>query len=161
MKRKLKEIFEYLVSLLIFLLLNRSYMIPLIMKVVNLISLPFPNNDDWILVTLFVFPVYIYLTAKLCGLFKKLDNLNFFVSLIIVCFVDIMLNASNSLIIQIFPLKFSFYRSAYLCLVLPCFVLYKFFQYLTKKFPTPFQKIGYYSSIEFWKGLYKKLNNQD
>lgn len=160
MRRKLKEIFKYLIRVLFFLLLNRRYMLPAIMKIIDLISLPFPNNDDWILVAMFVFPAYIYLTIKLCGLFKKLDNLNFFVSLVVVCFVDILFNISDSLIVQIFPLKFSFYKSAYLCLVLPCFVLYKIFYFLSKKFPNPFQKIEYYTSIEFYKRVLSKIKSK-
>ena len=39
--------------------------------------------------------------------------------------------------------------------------LYKYFQYLTKKHPTPFEKIGYYCSIEFYKGLFKKYKNEE
>ena len=39
-------------------------------------------------------------------------------------------------------------------------LLKKFFNFLTKKFPTPFKQIGYFFSIEFYKDLYKKLLNK-
>ena len=39
----------------------------------------------------------------------------------------------------------------------PAFLLYKYFQFLTKKHPMPFEKIGYYCSIEFYKGLFEKI----
>ena len=39
--------------------------------------------------------------------------------------------------------------------VLPAFFLNLFFNFLTKKFPKPFEKIGYWCSLEFFKGLIK------
>ena len=41
--------------------------------------------------------------------------------------------------------------------LIPVFLLYKYFQFLTKKCPIPFEKIGYYCSIEFYKGLFKRI----
>ena len=39
-------------------------------------------------------------------------------------------------------------------------LLRKFFNFLTKKFPTPFKQIGYFFSIEFYKDLCKKIINK-
>ncbi len=73
----------------------------------------------------------LYILAKIFGIFKKLDKLNIFTSLIIVSEIS--------------------------CLLIPAFLLYKFFGFLTVKFPVPFKKIGYYTSIEFPKDLYSKI----
>ena len=45
-------------------------------------------------------------------------------------------------------------------LLIPAFLLYKFFGFLTQKFPFPFEKIGYYTSIEFPKDLYSKIKGK-
>ena len=39
-------------------------------------------------------------------------------------------------------------------------LLRKFFNFLTKKFPTPFKQIGYFFSLEFYKDLFKKFINK-
>jgi hypothetical protein len=44
--------------------------------------------------------------------------------------------------------------------LIPAFLLYKFFGFLTKKYPFPFKKIGYYTSKEFPKDLYSKIKGK-
>ena len=36
-------------------------------------------------------------------------------------------------------------------------LLRKFFNFMTKKFPTPFKQIGYFFSVEFYRDLFKKI----
>ncbi len=158
MKRKLKEIFKYLIRIFIFILLSRYdyifdfYTTPLL----HILAFILGSGGEFLAIVIVMY-LNVYVIAKFCGLFKKLDNLNFFISLAVVCFIDVLFNISDWLIVQIFPLKFSFYKSAYLCLVLACFILYKILYFLSKKFPNPFQKIGYYTSIEFYKNILNKF----
>ena len=41
--------------------------------------------------------------------------------------------------------------------IIPAYLVFLFFNFLTKKFSTPFKQIGYFFSVEFYKDLYKKL----
>ena len=41
--------------------------------------------------------------------------------------------------------------------LIPSYLFYFYFQFLTKKHPIPFEKIGYYSSIEFYRGIFEKI----
>ena len=104
---------------------------------------------------------YIYFIIKLCGLFKKINHLNIFTALIIVIVIDILFCYSKTITIQLFPLKIVFSNHLEIFLmVLPCFIIFKFFNGLANSFPTPFKQIGYFFSIEFYKDLYKKLLNK-
>ena len=104
-------------------------------------------------------PITCYIIAKLFGIFKYIDKsrniITKFLALILVSFLSFL----------ILFLKNSYNNSSFkisLCLsltvfgLIPAFLLYKYFQYLTKKYPTPFEKISYYCSIEFYKGLFKR-----
>lgn len=106
-------------------------------------------------------PITCYVIAKLFGIFKYIDKsrniITKFLALILVSFLSFL----------ILFLKNSYNNSSFkisLCLsltvfgLIPAFLLYKFFKYLTKKYPTPFEKIGYYCSIEFYKGLFRRKN---
>lgn len=110
--------------------------------------------------SLFASPFFYYLYAKIFGLFKFIDELkikffNKILLLIPICaLLFFILNLAyfglNNIqfnISAIFAFGFG---------LIPAFFLYKFFQYLTKKYPFPFEKIGYYCSIEFYKKLLKK-----
>ena len=103
------------------------------------------------------FPIYCYFCAKICGLFKKLDNLNFLTALLVIVFVDIMQNYSWNFAIELFPFKLEYRNfNGYIIILSFLFFVYKFFNYLSKKY-TFFQKIGYYFSAEFYKDLYLRL----
>jgi hypothetical protein len=104
----------------------------------------------------------LYFLAKIFGIFKKLDKLNLFASFIIISVISyllILVGRINFLVDEIT------YRNgleyAYtMYLLIPAFLLYKFFGFLTQKFPFPFEKIGYYTSIEFPKDLYSKIKGK-
>ncbi len=112
-----------------------------------------------------VFEIYLvafftlYFLAKIFGIFKKLDKLNIFVTLIIISEISyllILVGRINFLVDEItyrYGLKYAYT----MYLLIPAFLLYKFFGFLTKKYPFPFAKIGYYTSIEFLKDLYLKI----
>lgn len=115
-----------------------------------------------------------YLYAKLFGVFKYIDKLriklyfkllNIFL-IAVLLFVLLHLSAlfweTNQRLDSLFNSFAScFAQNAYYkwhCLALPfSFLLYKCFQYLTKKYPYPFEKIGYYCSIEFYKNVLRKV----
>ena len=106
--------------------------------------------------------IYMYMTAKICGIFKKLDNLKIYITIPIIMLINIGLyyfcigriygqqsyaHVSLSEAVK----DYSFW-------ILPiCFFIYKFLGFIAKKFPFPFGKIGYYTSIKFPKDLYLKI----
>ena len=114
----------------------------------------------------FTFEIYtvsfvtLYLLAKIFGIFKKLDKLNIFTSLIIVSEISCLLTFVGRMDILILDKSFHELTLEYnyiMYSLIPAFLLYKFFGFLTIKFPVPFKKIGYYTSIEFPKDLYSKI----
>ena len=106
--------------------------------------------------------VTLYLLAKIFGIFKKLDKLNIFISLVIVSSISYLLilaGRMNFLVDeQTYQDGLEYAYTMYL--LIPAFLLYKFFGFLTIKFPVPFKKIGYYTSIEFPKDLYIKIRKR-
>ena len=104
----------------------------------------------------------IYFIAKIYGIFKKLNKFNVLIALLILFAISTLLICSGHIKIctpdYIYYLGIHYSYTMYL--LLPAFLLYKFFNFLTKKFPTPFQQIGYFFSIEFYKNIYKKLKNR-
>ena len=102
----------------------------------------------------------LYILAKIFGIFKKLNNVNIIISLIIIAIISYLLTFISRINILIFnkcfyELTLEYYWIMYS--LIPAFLLYKFFGLLTQKFPFPFEKIGYYTSIEFVKDLYSKI----
>ena len=122
----------------------------------------FPSNFEInILVCLTAF-ISLYILAKVFGIFKKLDKLNFFVSLFIIVLISLMLIECGKIPYlvsdEIYANGLDYSGTMYL--LIPAFLLYKFFNFLTQKFPTPFKQIGYFFSIEFYRDLYRKLKNK-
>ena len=101
-----------------------------------------------------------YIMAKICGLFKKLDKVNFFVSLGIIIgitflsyyFAEFKPTSTDDIYNLVSE---SFYPPAFV--LIPCFILYKILYFLGKKYPIPFNRIGYYCSIEFFRDLIGKI----
>ena len=99
--------------------------------------------------------------AKLFGIFKYIDKLKKlmtkFIALFFISFLSFLIlfakNSYNNVDFEI-----SLYLSLTIFALIPAFLLYKYFQYLTKKYPKPFEKIGYYCSIEFYKDIFKRKN---
>jgi len=101
----------------------------------------------------------LYFLAKIFGIFKKLDKLNIFVTLTIISIISyllILVGRINFLVDEI-TYRDGLEYAYTMYLLIPAFLLYKFFGFLTQKFPFPFKKIGYYTSIEFVKDLCSKI----
>ena len=98
----------------------------------------------------------IYCMAKIFGIFKLLDNIHIRNQILIILFISLLL----FIFYLIFYINSSTFELGNLFTVfcfLPAWLLRKFFNFLTKKFPTPFKQIGYFFSIEFYKDLLKKF----
>lgn len=158
---KLRAIFNYCFRVLIFLFLTRTTIINFITKVFdNIIFLLTKNlgGDDGFVTSIFIFMfIPFYILPKVCGLFKKLDNLNIILAVIIILIVDVIFSYSQALIVQINPFKISCGHIYHVFILIWFFLLYKFFNFLTRIFPTPFKQIGYIFSIELLKDIYKDV----
>ncbi len=114
-------------------------------------------------------PFVIYGYAKVFGIFKDIDNLklSFRRKLLIVTLVAFFI-----FVLMYFPMVITtngytglnnFYSYSTFFLI-PDFLFYKLFQYLTLKFPNPFEQMAYYFSIRFYKtlikNLYQKIKNK-
>ena len=163
-----KTVINYCFRILVFLILCRNCIKDKILEILflnsnisNLLNFIKIDNDPMSglmsfigIITLF----YLYFIIKLCGLFKKINHLNFFISLIIVILIDLLLCYSQTITIQLSPFKITFSNHLEIFLVvLPCFILFKFFDGLANTIPTPFKQIGYFFSLEFYKYLFKKI----
>ena len=101
-----------------------------------------------------------YILAKFCGLFKYLSQFKFWKSFLILLIVSIVLKYFYMLNLHTFKLNHNFKDTEDVYTIIPAYLVYLFFNFLTKKFPTPFEQIGYFFSIEFYKDLYRKIINK-
>lgn len=99
-----------------------------------------------------------YFFAKIFGIFKNLNKINLIYSLLILyCMSSVLIYIGKIKILTpsfIHTLGISYSYTMYL--LIPAYFVYLFFNFLTKKFPTPFEQIGYFFSIEFYKDLFSK-----
>ena len=170
-----KNIAEYLLRVICFMLTIKCcffYLLgvlglpalPIVMLSILFLKLKY---SEWQIINYnFYFEMFIvsfvtlYILAKIFGIFKKLDKLNIFTSLIIVSEISCLLTFVGRMDILILDKSFHELTLEYnyiMYSLIPAFLLYKFFGFLTVKFPVPFKKIGYYTSIEFPKDLYSKI----
>lgn len=165
LKKNVKAILNYCLCVMLFLLLNNFYFLLLVFAVINnyvshhfcpdIYSSNIFNIYCKIILGIISY-AYIFFTATLCGIFKKLDKINFFIALVIILFINVLFYYNEDSDINITVLL----DILYFWKLTICFLLYKFFDYLTRKFPFPFERIGYYTSIEFFKSLFKKILNK-
>ena len=166
MQTKYKAIIEYILRIGLFLILNRRC---IYMFLFTFIAKLLPQNDtlpnDWTffgLIFVFLTIICSYLIAKISGIFKKLDKLNFILGLIIICLLNCILNISLNFSIQTAPLKITYNPDGGFWYFYPLlFVYYRILNWLGKKFPNTLGKIGYYCSIELYKGLFKRITSKD
>lgn len=121
------------------------------------------NEDAFLNSTILVSSfIGIYFFAKIFGIFKKLNKINLIGSLLILYSISVVLIYVGKIKIltpsYMYILGINYSYTMYL--LIPAYFIYLFFNFLTKKFPTPFEQIGYFFSIEFYKDLYKKLFNK-
>ena len=155
---KLKEIIEYILRIGLFLLLNRKFAISITIPILQFLSKNL-NTDNAIILSILIWIIYLYISLKICGLFKKLDNLNFLNSLIFVIILNLIFNYSINTTVQIIPFKISYTSGSFLYIIIIYFIYYRILNWLGKKYPNSFGKVGYYFSIECYKNLFKKLKN--
>ena len=153
---KLKEIIEYILRIGLFLLLNRKFAISITIPILQFLSKNL-NTDNAIILSILIWIIYLYISLKICGLFKKLDNLNFLNSLIFVIILNLIFNYSINTTVQITPFKISYTSGSFLYIIIIYFIYYRILNWLGKKYPNTFGKVGYYFSIECYKNLFKKL----
>lgn len=102
-----------------------------------------------------------YIIAKLCGLFKYFSKFKFFKSFLMLLIISIILYYFYILNLNTLKLNYNAVKDTEaVYTIIPSYLVYLFFNFLTKKFPTPFKQIGYFFSIEFYKDLYKKAENK-
>ena len=162
MQAKSKAIIEYILRIGLFLILNRQFAFELPLMILMTLSECFQkyytSSEDWLTIVIIGLIIYMYLVAKLCGIFKKLDNLYFIKAFLIICLINLILNFTYMFTIQFVPFKISFHKIDDFWYFYPLlFVCYRILNWLGKKFPNTLGKIGYYCSIEFYKGLFKKI----
>ena len=123
--------------------------------IINIISIP-----AVILIFFAGFTFNTYVIAKFCGLFKYFSRFKFWKSFLILLTISYILNYFITNNIHIIPEKYIADDPYIPLTIIPSYLVYLFFNFLTKKFPTPFKQIGYFFSIEFYKDLFKKLLNK-
>ena len=103
-----------------------------------------------------------YFFAKIFGIFKKLNKINLIGSLLILYCISLVLIYVGKIKIltpsYIYTLGVSYSYTMYS--LIPAYLVYLFFNFLTKKFPMPFKQIGYFFSIKFYEDLFKKIINK-
>ena len=123
----------------------------------------YPYTESYEIENLVIFYSFLamYYLAKICGIFKKLERYNFFVSLIIIiflCFLLILIGKINFLESQgFFELGLEYYYTMYT--LIPAFFLNRLFIFLGKKYKLC-RKIGYYFSFEFYRELFLKFKKR-
>lgn len=100
-----------------------------------------------------------YLFAKICGLFKNLDSLKKWQAFLIFLIVSIFLyRLSDALDLG---KKFDIYTEMSLVgasmSLVPAYLFYLYLNSLSKKHPSTFGKIGYYTSFDFIKDIFRKI----
>jgi len=122
-------------------------------------------SDNAIDTTMFLFMLFnliffSYFYAKICGLYKKLKKYNFWVKssifLFISCFAY-LINTYDLKTLKPYEADFKIELWIYIASIFSAFLLNIFFNFLTKKFPKPFEKIDYICSIKLFKDIFKKI----
>lgn len=164
-KKLSKAIVQYCLRVFVFLVLRRLFISGIFLKHVHapIISFLVKDTDpDYCLGIaglLLIIGIYIecYISAKITGIFKKLDGLNFFLALFIVFLVDVLFNYLFMVQVQFMPFKIGFVKDSMMFFAPWAFLMYRVLGFLTKIFPVPFEKIGYIFSIEFVKDVIKRV----
>ena len=164
-KKLSKAIAQYCLRIFVFLVLRRLFISDIFLEHVHSPIISFltknMNSEDglYIWFLLFILGIYIecYISAKITGIFKKLDGLNFFLALFILFLVDVLFNYLFMVQVHFMPFKIGFVKDSMMFFAPWAFLIYRFFGFLTKIFPVPFEKIGYIFSIEFVKDVIKRV----
>ena len=121
--------------------------------IINIISIPILILDFF---ACFMFNTYVI--AKFCGLFKYFSQFKFWKSFLILLLISYVLFYFYILNLHTFKFNYNAVKNTELVYtIIPSYLVYLFFNFLTKKFPTPFKQIGYFFSIEFYIDLWKRI----
>ena len=104
-----------------------------------------------------------YVLAKLCGINKYFSQFKFWKSLIFLIIISTLAYYFCSLNLHTFKFNFEDINSnatESVITIIPSYLTYLFFNFLTKKFPTPFEQIGYFFSNKFYIDLFKKIRSK-
>ena len=121
--------------------------------IINIISIP-----AVILIFFAFFILNTYIIAKFCGLFKYFSQFKFWISFLTLLIISYILYYFYILNLHAFRFNYAAVKNTEdVYTIIPSYFVYLFFNFLTKKFPTPFKQIGYFFSLEFYKDLFKKI----
>lgn len=171
LNKNAKAILIYCLCVLLFLIFNKIHIaVYITLFISNILDYCMNNivSADMALgfcIMIIVWHIYIYITAIFCGIFKKIKNLKFKTSVLVIIIVNFIFYYFSSVRLyhnewyaHINP-KDAF--SDYYFWILPVyFLIYKFWGYITKKSVINFEKIEYYMSIEFIVDLYSKIKRK-
>ena len=104
-----------------------------------------------------------YVLAKLCGINKYFSQFKFWKSLIFLIIISALAYYFCSLNLHTFRFNFEDINSGAMesvATIIPSYLTYLFFNFLTKKFPKPFEQIGYFFSNQFYVDLFKKIQKK-
>ena len=104
-----------------------------------------------------------YIIAKFCGIHKYFSQFKFWKSFIILIAMSIL--AYYFCCLDFHTFKFDFetevmFGTIALIGLVPAYLTYLFFNFLTKKFPTPFRQIGYFFSNQFYIDMFRKIQKK-
>ena len=165
--KKLSAIFLFSVTLMVFSIpvIVLNFVPKFISEFYNKICDTIVISEDTLISFLFLYMLLglifnAYLIVKLCGIHKYFSKFNFWKSFIMLIIITII--AFYFCCFDFSTLKLDFEDEdltamCAACGIIPSYLVYLFFNFLTKKFPMPFEKIGYFFSLEFYKNLGLKL----
>ena len=125
----------------------------------------FGNSRQYVAFCWNSYPVTIlavaYFLTKAFGIFGIIEKYNKFKQFLIILFLCILFKLSF-LYIPFFIKNYDFLNDISNYLVF-AWILRKFFNFLTLKFPYPFKEIGYIFSFEYYRNLFlnKKINDEE
>ena len=153
-------VFEYISGAVMWVLVNCFAKIDAFLN-------PVTTTEEWgiDLFGLFVFGVIYcvfntYILAKLCGILKYFSQFKFWKSFLFLLVISVGYYYFAYLNLHTFKLNYEADTAGGMGIsvtIIISYIVYLFFNFLTKKFPTPFNQIGYFFSNEFYKDLYKRV----
>ena len=125
---------------------------------------PEPTNDGidifaFIIFGIVCFVFNTYVIAKLCGILKYFSKLKFWKSFLCLLLISYAYYYFSYLNLHTFKLNYDADEAGGMDIaltILPSYIIFLFFNFVTKKIPIPFKQIGYFFSKEFYIDLYKK-----
>jgi len=168
LNKNTKAILYYCFCVLLFLIFNKIHIVVYITLLIsNILDYCMNNIVSMDLAFVFcimiiVWHIYIYITAIFCGIFKKIKNLEFKTTVLVIIIVNFIFYYfsyvrlyHNEWYAHISPKDAI---SDYYFWIIPVyFLIYKFWGYITKNSVINFEKIEYYMSIDFIVDLCSKI----